>query len=91
MLEPSGHFKAPTFIELFCGVGGFAIGFGEEGFECRGAIDFDELCCQDHLALTGHEAWCVDIQHLTPEDLLRALERSHGVQTDGTIWWREAS
>lgn len=71
MLEPSGTFTTPTFIELFCGIGGFAIGFQEQGFTCRGAIDYDEQCCRDHQTLSGSPAWHADIRGLTPADLLR--------------------
>jgi DNA (cytosine-5)-methyltransferase 1 len=32
----------PTFIDLFCGCGGFTLGMLRAGFECLAAIDFNE-------------------------------------------------
>ena len=33
--------KALTFIDLFCGCGGFSLGMERAGFECLAAIDFN--------------------------------------------------
>ncbi len=33
--------EAPTFIDLFCGCGGFSLGMERAGFACLGAIDFN--------------------------------------------------
>ena len=30
-----------TYLDLFCGTGGFSLGFERAGFKCLGAIDFD--------------------------------------------------
>lgn len=39
---PSGRDpSAPTFIDLFCGCGGFALGMIRSGFRCLAAIDVD--------------------------------------------------
>jgi DNA-methyltransferase (dcm) len=34
--------QSPTFIDLFCGCGGFTLGMLRAGFECLAAIDFNE-------------------------------------------------
>lgn len=31
----------PTFIDLFCGCGGFSLGMERAGFRCLGGIDFN--------------------------------------------------
>ena len=32
---------APTFLDLFCGCGGFSLGMERAGFHCLAAIDFN--------------------------------------------------
>jgi len=34
--------SAPTFIDLFCGCGGFTLGMLRAGFECKAAVDFNQ-------------------------------------------------
>ena len=34
--------SAPTFLDLFCGCGGFSLGLTRAGFRCLAAIDFNE-------------------------------------------------
>jgi DNA (cytosine-5)-methyltransferase 1 len=33
--------SAPTFIDLFCGCGGFTLGMQRAGFDCLAAVDFN--------------------------------------------------
>ena len=33
--------KKLTFIDLFCGCGGFSLGMERAGFECLAAVDFN--------------------------------------------------
>jgi len=33
--------SAPTFIDLFCGCGGFTLGMLRAGFECKADVDFN--------------------------------------------------
>lgn len=40
--------KKPTFISLFCGCGGFDLGFIQAGFECLAAFDIDPLAVRVH-------------------------------------------
>jgi DNA (cytosine-5)-methyltransferase 1 len=38
---PRSEFRVPSFIDLFCGCGGFTLGMLRAGFRCLAAIDFD--------------------------------------------------
>jgi DNA (cytosine-5)-methyltransferase 1 len=38
-----------TFIDLFCGCGGFSLGLERAGFKGLAAIDFNPEAVQDHL------------------------------------------
>jgi len=40
--------KKQTFVDLFCGSGGFARGFIEAGFECIATSDFDTFVAEAH-------------------------------------------
>jgi DNA (cytosine-5)-methyltransferase 1 len=33
--------SAPTFLDLFCGCGGFSLGMERAGFRCLAAMDFN--------------------------------------------------
>src|SRR6266436_2587138 len=41
VLATRAHAKAPTFLDLFCGCGGFTLGMLRSGFRCLAAIDVD--------------------------------------------------
>lgn len=69
--------KDRTFTVLcpFGGSGGGALGFldaevrllGCVGrFRCLGSIDFDREACDDFARFTGSDAWCVDVETITP-------------------------
>lgn len=36
----------PTFLDLFCGCGGFTLGLQRAGFRCLAAIDFNPEAIQ---------------------------------------------
>ena len=40
--------NSPNFIDLFCGAGGFSLGFEKAGFNCIGAIDNDKHAIETH-------------------------------------------
>lgn len=42
-----------NFISLFCGCGGFDLGFTQSGFQCHGAFDIDSLAVKNHQANLG--------------------------------------
>lgn len=56
--------KRPTFIDLFCGCGGFTLGMQRAGFECLAAIDFNSE------AVTVFRANFPDISHALEQDLM---------------------
>lgn len=58
-----------TFLSLFSGLGGGALGFKRAGFECVGAIDNDPAACRDYEYLTGWPATVGDLGEMTPDDL----------------------
>lgn len=55
--------KAPTFIDLFCGCGGFTLGMRRAGFECLAAIDYDKH------AIATLRANVDDVPHILEKNL----------------------
>lgn len=41
--------KAPSFIDLFCGAGGFSLGFRQEGFNVSFANDIQDCCIDTYI------------------------------------------
>jgi DNA (cytosine-5)-methyltransferase 1 len=60
---------APTFIDLFCGCGGFSLGMERAGFRCLAAIDFNEE------AVATFRANFADVPHVLEKDLTRFAPR----------------
>ncbi len=54
---------APTFIDLFCGCGGFSLGLQRAGLRCLAAIDFNEE------AVAVFRANFPDVPHVLMDDL----------------------
>jgi DNA (cytosine-5)-methyltransferase 1 len=40
--------KKPTYIDLFCGAGGFSIGFDQMGFENLFSVDIEPSFCETY-------------------------------------------
>ena len=40
--------KKPTYIDLFCGAGGFSLGFDQVGFENIFSIDIEPSFCETY-------------------------------------------
>lgn len=57
--------SAPSFIDLFCGCGGFTLGMLRAGFECVAAIDFD------HEAISTLQANLQTLPHVLQRDLTK--------------------
>jgi DNA (cytosine-5)-methyltransferase 1 len=64
--------KQPSFIDLFCGAGGFTWGWVRAGFTPLAAIDNDSAALRTHEANFGH-THCLtlhrDLARVSPEDL----------------------
>lgn len=66
---------APTFIDLFCGIGGFCIGLEAAGFECVYANDIDkdavEVYKKNRNPDADYPVECADIRDVFQERLDR--------------------
>jgi DNA (cytosine-5)-methyltransferase 1 len=54
--------KKLRVIDLFCGAGGFTLGFVRTGFEPVFALDFDRWAVETYLANFGRHAVCIAIE-----------------------------
>nr|UYP39496.1 hypothetical protein [Diaporthe amygdali] len=61
----------PTFVDLFCGIGGFRIGLEDAGFECVYANDFDQRAVdvykKNRPAGANYPVECADIREVFAE------------------------
>src|SRR5579864_2685638 len=65
VLSMGGHGVKPhTFIDLFCGAGGMALGFVQAGFKSVYAVDFDTLAAETYRRNFKHEVWDGPIESL---------------------------
>jgi len=63
-----------NFIDLFCGAGGFSLGFEKEGFNCIGAIDNDKYAIETHdLNFKNSKSICADIESISPENFAKII------------------
>jgi DNA (cytosine-5)-methyltransferase 1 len=46
----TGQWRAPTFVSLFAGCGGFDLGFLQAGYRCLAAFDVDPVAVETHRA-----------------------------------------
>jgi DNA (cytosine-5)-methyltransferase 1 len=60
--------RNPRFIDLFCGIGGFRLGFQRAGGECVFSCDWDKFSRQTYEA-NFHEAPKEDIREVAVEDI----------------------
>jgi DNA (cytosine-5)-methyltransferase 1 len=66
--RPSGHQeqpRQPTFIDLFCGCGGFSLGMMRAGFRCLAGVDFNPE------AMTVFRKNLLEVGHALNKDLTR--------------------
>jgi DNA (cytosine-5)-methyltransferase 1 len=78
---------APTFIDLFCGCGGFSLGMMRAGFRCVAALDADASAVETYrknLAEFSHPGIApasnvlkCDLRNFAPEDLAAAIGMDH--------------
>lgn len=57
-----------TFIDLFCGIGGFRLGMEQAGFQCVFSAEINSHACQMYQANFGDNPFC-DITQLEPHTL----------------------
>ena len=68
--------KKPTFIDLFCGCGGFSLGMESAGFDCVAALDFNPEAIavfRANFTRVPH-ALDRDLTKFPPAELARLLE-----------------
>jgi DNA (cytosine-5)-methyltransferase 1 len=73
--EPITPSVSPTFIDLFCGCGGFSLGLKRAGFRCLAAIDFNEEAIEVfrvNFPDVPHVLWD-DLTEYTPRQLSARL------------------
>src|SRR2546422_1812086 len=58
----SARMNGLTFIDLFCGGGGLALGFRDAGFESVWALDMDAASCRTYQANFKHQVYCGKIE-----------------------------
>lgn len=72
--------ERPTCISLFCGAGGFDLGFHQAGFRILAASDYDTSCAWTYAYNLG--TCPIQFHFLTPEDrerfVRRVVKQSHG-------------
>lgn len=56
--------KIFSLIDLFCGAGGFTVGFAQKGFRSVFAVDDDESCIDTYIRNFGGHAVCKDINQV---------------------------
>lgn len=70
--------SAPTFLDLFCGCGGFSLGMERAGFRCLAAIDFNPEAVATLRANFPHlgeeRARKEDLTKFGPEQLAKIIE-----------------
>ena len=67
--------SGPTFLDLFCGCGGFSLGLTRAGFRCLAAIDFNEEAVATFKANFPKEILALrkDLTTFTPDKLAAKL------------------
>lgn len=61
--------NTPTFIDLFCGCGGLALGFEKAGFTSVYAADIDPASTDTYKNNFEHDVFCGDIKDLSTDQL----------------------
>jgi DNA (cytosine-5)-methyltransferase 1 len=74
-MSTQGNKQAFTFLDLFCGCGGFTLGMQRAGFRCLAAIDSNAEAITTFKANFGREtpALCKDLTRFTPDKLAALL------------------
>jgi len=69
----------PTFIDLFCGCGGFSLGMERAEFRCLAAIDFNSQAVQVFQANFAHVTHALerDLTQFMPQELEQLIGTKH--------------
>ncbi|NMC06302.1 MAG: DNA cytosine methyltransferase [Candidatus Lokiarchaeota archaeon] len=62
-----------TYCDLFCGCGGFSIGFKEAGFRPLGGIDVDKMALESYKLNITPRAWNKDVTDVFGMDFVRFI------------------
>ncbi len=67
-----------SFIDLFCGAGGFSCGMEQAGFTCIGGIELEEVIAKTH-ALNHKKSRTIsgDIRNIPPEEFAKTIGTNH--------------
>ena len=63
-----------NFISLFCGCGGFDLGFAKAGFECKAAFDIDGMAIENYSNYFPHKATQYDLSQDIPLGEFRDID-----------------
>lgn len=68
-----------SFIDLFCGSGGFSLGFLQEGFSAKYACDFEAACIDtyrfNHMDMSSENIVCEDVR-IIKDDLIERFKNT---------------
>ena len=74
----------PIAVDLFCGVGGFSLGFEQAGFDVVASVEYDPVHAATHaFNFPQTEVVCADISKLSPDALRAAVFR--GLERHGRV------
>jgi len=59
----------PTVLDLFCGAGGFSLGFQQAGYDVLAGVDADETAVETYQQNHDADGYVRDLTATTPEDL----------------------
>lgn len=68
------HSSNLTFGSLFCGCGGFDLGFVKAGFKCKAAFDIDEAALKNYSNYFSHKATQYDLSRNIPSEGVRDID-----------------
>lgn len=75
LIENSGNICKLTYVDLFCGAGGFSLGFDKAGFKNLFSLDIESEFCETYKTnFPTHKVITKDICHLTEYEIKEAID-----------------